>query len=150
MRSYRSSRSNLVQDGWTFITRQHSRSLIYSFTCVCGLQYIGKTNQCLDSRIKQHVPTKIRQRNYFADWINNTYWSSIVEHLINNHNCASSYSVDLFTILSKFYSDYHLKILETIHIHIHKPSLPVFLLNHCPHFNCDQRGLKLVVLFFFF
>ena len=29
-------------------------SLIHSFRCVCGLQYIGRTNQYRDSRIKQH------------------------------------------------------------------------------------------------
>ena len=114
---------------------QHSRSLIYSFTYVCRLQYILRTNQCLDSRIK-HVPTKIRQGNYFADRINNTYRSSIAEHLINNCNCASSNSVDLFTILRKSHSDYHLKVLETIHIFTHKLSL------------CKQRecllGLNLI------
>ena len=114
---------------------QHSSSLIYSFTCVCGLQYIRRTNQCPDSRIK-HVPTKIWQGNYFADRINNTYGSSIAEHLINNSNCASSYCVDFLTILSKSHSDYHLKILETIHILNHKPSL------------CKQRecllGLNLI------
>ena len=52
---------------------QHSNSLIYSFRCVCGLQYIGRTNQRLDARIKQHMPTKIRLGNYFADHINDTY-----------------------------------------------------------------------------
>ena len=56
----------------TFSPTQNS-SLIYSFKCVCGLQYIGRTNQRLDSRIKQHVHTKIRQGNYFADRINSSY-----------------------------------------------------------------------------
>ena len=91
--------------------------------CVCGLQYIGRTNQRLDSRIK-HVPTeKKRQGNYFADRMINTYWYSIAEHLINNRNSAASNNSDLFTILSKSHSDYRLKVLETIHILCHKPSL---------------------------
>ena len=47
------------------------------------------------------MPTNIRLGNYFADYINNTYGSSITEHLINNRDCASSYSADLFTILSR-------------------------------------------------
>ena len=55
--------------------------------------------------------------------MNNTYESSIVEHLINNHNCASSDSAVLFSILSKSHSDYLLKVLETIYILTHKPSL---------------------------
>ena len=100
---------------------QHGSSLIYSFRCDCGLQYNRRTNERLDSRIKQLVPTNIRQGNYFADQINNTYASSIAEHLINNRNCASSYSADLFTIPCKSHSDYHQMVLETIRILTHKP-----------------------------
>ena len=84
---------------------QHSSALIYSFRCTCGLQYIGRTGQRLDARVKQHVPTKIQFGNYFADHINNTYVSAIAEHLINNRECASTYSADLFTILSRSHSD---------------------------------------------
>ena len=102
---------------------QHSSALVYSFRCNCGLQYLGRTGQRLDARVKQYVPTKIRLGNYFADHINNTYGSAIAEHLINNRDCVSSFSVDLFTILSRFHSDFHLKVLETIYILTHKPSL---------------------------
>ena len=66
---------------------------------------------------------KIRLGNYFADYINNTYGSAIAEYLINNCDCALSYSADLFTILSRSHSDFHLKVLETIHILTHKLSL---------------------------
>ena len=38
----------------------HNNSLIYLFRSSCGLSYIGRTNQRLDARIKQHAPTKIR------------------------------------------------------------------------------------------
>ena len=37
----------------------HNNSLIYLFSCSCGSCYIGRTNQRLDARIKQHVPMKI-------------------------------------------------------------------------------------------
>ena len=102
---------------------QHSSALIYSFRCVCSLHYIGRTNQRLNAWIKQHVPTKKRLGNYFSDHINNTYRSSIAEYLINNRDCASSYLADQFTILSRFHSDFHLKVFETIHILTHKQSL---------------------------
>ena len=102
---------------------KHSSALICSFRYTCGLQYIRRTGQRLGARIKQHVPTKIRLGNYFADYINNTHGSAIAEHLINNRECASTYSADLFTILSRYHSDFHLKVLETIYILIHKPSL---------------------------
>ena len=102
---------------------QHSSALVYSFRCTFGLQYIRRTCQRLDARVKQHVPTKIRLGNYFADHINNTYGSVIAKHLINNRECASTYSADLFTIFSWSPSDFYLKVLETIYILTHKPSL---------------------------
>ena len=80
---------------------------------------IGRTGQRLDEWFKQHVPTKIRLGNYFADHINNTYGSAIAEHLINNREYASTYIADLFTILSRSHSDIHLKVLETPYILIH-------------------------------
>ena len=56
------------------------------------------------------MPTKIWQGNYFADHINNTYGSSIADHLINNRDCASSNDVDLFIILSRSHLDFHLSV----------------------------------------
>ena len=50
-----------------FSPPQHSSALIYSFRCTCGLQYIGRTGQRVDARIKLHVPRKIRQENYFCN-----------------------------------------------------------------------------------
>ena len=93
---------------------------IYIF---CGLQYVGRPGQRLDARVKQHAPTKIWQGNSFVDHINNTYGSAIAEHLINNRDCASTYSADLFTILSRSHSDLYLKVLEAVYILTHKPSL---------------------------
>ena len=106
-----------------FSLPQHSNVLIFSFRCTCGLQYIGRTGQRLDARVKQHAPTKIWLENYFADHINNTYGFAIAEYLIDNCEYASTYSADLFTILSRSHSDFYLKVLETIYILTHKPSL---------------------------
>jgi len=88
------------------------------------MQYIGRTNQRLDARIKQHVPTKIRNGIVGPkDVLRNTYGSSIGEHLISNPNCANSFSVDWFSVESKSHSFFHLKILETLYILTSKPSL---------------------------
>ena len=65
------------------------------------------------------------ERNWLADKINNTYRSAIAE-LFYNCNCTFSYSDDLFTVLSKSLSDFHLKVLETVHILTYKPSLCKF------------------------
>ena len=62
------------------------------------------------------VPVRVQLGSCFADHINNTYGFAIVEHLINNRECASTYSADLFTILSRSHSDFHLKLLDTIHL----------------------------------
>ena len=43
-----------------FLPLHHNSSLIYSLKYNCGEQCIGRTNQRLHVRIKQHVPTKIR------------------------------------------------------------------------------------------
>ena len=73
--------------------------------------YDGEGNvKVVSLGIDEHVPTKIRLGNYFADHINNKYGSAIAEHLINNRDCASSYIADLFTILSMSHSYFHLKM----------------------------------------
>ena len=33
---------------------------IYQFTCDCGNSYIGRTDRCLNSRIKEHLPKWVR------------------------------------------------------------------------------------------
>ena len=101
------------------IPPHHNNSLIYLFRCSCSSHYIGRINQRLDARIKLHVPTKIH--NFIGgrtDNLRNTYGSSIAENLINNCDCAVNFSVDLFSILSKSHSSFHLKVFETIFIFI--------------------------------
>ena len=101
----------------------HDNSLIYLFWYSCGSSYIGRTNQKLDARIK-HVPTKIW--NFIGgpmDNLRNIYESSIAEHLINNCGCAEKFRVDLFSVLSKSHSSFHLKVLEIIHILTGRQSL---------------------------
>lgn len=61
----------------------HNNSLIYSFKCSCVSHYIGRTTQRLDVRIKQNVPTKIRNLKYSSsDILTHTYESSIMDPLI--------------------------------------------------------------------
>ena len=37
-------------------------SVIYEFRCKCDSGYVGRTNQRLGDRIKQHVPSNIRNK----------------------------------------------------------------------------------------
>ena len=34
----------------------HHSKVIYKFLCYCNSRYIGRTSQCLEEQIKQHVP----------------------------------------------------------------------------------------------
>ena len=43
----------------------HQKSLVvYELSCRCEAQYVGRTTQRLEDRIKQHVPTSIRKKTH--------------------------------------------------------------------------------------
>ena len=101
----------------TFFPPHHNNCLIYSFKCSCGLRYIGKTNQRLDARIKQHVSTKIRNFNVGQiDNLKNIYGSLGQNILLKNGDLTEKFKVCLFSILSKSHSSFHLKVLQTNYI----------------------------------
>ena len=37
----------------------HQRNVIYQFVCHCDSQYVGRMSQCIEERIKQHIPKSI-------------------------------------------------------------------------------------------
>ena len=53
------------------------------------------------------------------------YQSSIANHLAENPECRLKYSDSCFVPLSRGRSNRHLKMLESVYIHIHKPNLCV-------------------------
>ena len=40
--------------------------IIYKFQCCCDATYIGRISQCLDIRVRQHVPRGIRDRTTYG------------------------------------------------------------------------------------
>ena len=105
----------------------HNNSLVYLLRHSCSSRYIGRTNQKLDA-------TKIH--NFIGgstDNLRNTYRCSIAKHFINNQDCAVNFTMDLFSILNKLHSPFHLKVLETIYI----------LSGRLPF--CDQRECLLAL-----
>lgn len=71
--------------------------------------YIYIYIQCLDMRIKQHIPTKIRNHTLsLTGRVPNTYGSTICEHLLNNRGCAANFSADWFAVLSRLHLLFHL------------------------------------------
>ena len=90
----------------------HINSVMYNvYTCSCGSDYIGRTSNRLDLRIKQHLPARILNRELKRGQLVNT---SIADHMINNRECVADFNVDRFSILSRSHSLYHLKVLETL------------------------------------
>ena len=99
----------------------HINSVIYKYTCSCGSDYIGRTSNRLDLRIKQHLPARILNLELKKGQLVNT--SSIADHMINSRECVADFNVDRFSILSRSYSLYYLKVLETFYVRSFQPSL---------------------------
>ena len=101
----------------------HINSVIYKYTCSCGSDYIGRTSNRLDLRIKQHLPAHILNLELKRGQLANTYGSSIAEQMINSRECVADFNVDIFSILSRSHSIFHLKVLETLYVRSLQPSL---------------------------
>ena len=72
----------------------HINSVIYKYTCSCGSDYIGRTSNRLDLRIKQHLPARILNLELKRGQLANTSGSSIAEHMINSWECVADFNVD--------------------------------------------------------
>ena len=100
-------------------------SVIYEFTCQCDSGYVGHTTQRLGDRIKQHVPSKIRNktapqrkqppRSCRSRNTIKTIDSAIGQHLLDNPDCAKLYNDDMFRIIGRARSSFHLAVLESIY-----------------------------------
>ena len=92
--------------------------------------YVGRTTQRLGDMIKQHVisnirnktapqreqpPQSCRSRNTVK-----TSDSAIGQHLLDNPDCAKLYNDNMFRIISRARSSFHLAVLESIYIQTKK------------------------------
>ena len=102
---------------------QHINSVIYKYTCSCGSDYVGRTSNRLDLRIRQHLPARILNLRLKRGQLANTSGSSIAEHMINSRECVADFNVERFSILSRSHSPFHLKVLETFYVQSLQPSL---------------------------
>ena len=116
----------------------HINSVIYKYKCSCGSDYIGRTSNRLDLRIKQHLPARILNRELKRGQLANTSGSSIAEHMINSTECVADFNVDRFSILSRSHSIFHLKVLETLYVRSLQPSF-------CKQSDC-LLGLNVISL----
>ena len=93
----------------------------------------GRTTQRLGDRIKQHVPSNIRNttalqreqppRSCRSRNTAKTGDSVIGKHLLDKPDCAKLYKDDTFQIIGRARSSFHLAVLESIYIQTKKPPL---------------------------
>ena len=88
----------------------HINSVIYKYTCSCGWDYVGRTSNRLDLRIRQHFLARILNIKLIRGQLTNTSGSSIAEQMINSRECVADFNVDRFSILSRSHSLFHLKV----------------------------------------
>ena len=94
---------------------------------------VGRTTQRLGDRIKQHIPSNIRNkaapqreqppRSCRSRNTVKTSDSDIGLHLLANPDCTKLYNDDIFWIIGRAWSSFHLAVLESIYIQTKKPTL---------------------------
>ena len=102
-------------------------NVIYRFECRCGLRYVGKTTQRLDTRIRQHVPNTLREKptsgQKTKEKTKAKQDSAIAQHLLTNVQCLDAFDKSLFRIISKARTHTILHTLEALYIKHLKPEL---------------------------
>ena len=93
--------------------------LIYKFVCDCGCSYIGRTERCVSTRIKEHLPRWIQTGK------RGTPTSSICKHAVNCDVFTGRDFPSYFSILTSSPFSSSLRILEALFIHRQKPPLCV-------------------------
>lgn len=73
-------------------------SVIYKFKCHCDVVYIGWTNQRLEMRITQHMPTFLHSssQSHVKRTTQVVHDSSIGQHWLDNPDCAADYNDAFF------------------------------------------------------
>lgn len=98
-----------------------SSSIVYKFKYQCEAEYIGRTNQWLETRISQHIPASIRlgSLSLSSRVTRSVHDSAIGEQLLDNPDCAYKYMNNSLTVLHRAHSAYDLHI-EVLHIKLHQ------------------------------
>ena len=100
--------------------------------CECRSRYVGRTNQKLGDRIKQHVTSVIRNKTQPSReqpdrQCRSSHFigcdSAVGKHLLFNKSCAETYSDGNFRILYKCLSAIQLKVMEALSIKLNDPDL---------------------------
>ena len=92
-------------------------SVIYKFCCEqCSSEYVGSTTRSLLVRASEHAGRSYRTNNRLAA----PTQSTVRDHA---ETCGSPITLNQFSIISSCTNEINLRILESIYIHNHKPSI---------------------------
>ena len=97
--------------------------LIYKFECRCSSTYIGRTCQCLEVRISQHIPSGIISKGRQTPGNSQAMDSAIGEHFLAINSCRTNYRDNCFSVLHRARDKIHLNVLEATYITIGRSSL---------------------------
>ena len=132
-RALPSIQKDCVPLGEHFHPTNQKSSVIFEFTCQCDSGYVGRTTQRLGDRIKQHVPSNIRNktapqreqppRSCRSRNTVKTSDSAIGQHLLDNPDWEKLYNDDMFRIIGRGRSSFHLAVLESIYIKTKKAAI---------------------------
>ena len=101
--------------------------LVYKFNCRCNSTYIGRTSQCLEVRIRQHVPRGILNSGWSTSGHSQAMDSATGEHILTTNSCRTDYLDDWFSVLHRARNKIHLDLIEAIYISLDRS------------FQCRQR-----------
>ena len=97
-------------------------SILYLFTCTCGVRYLGHTTRRLSKRVSEHCPAALRKGTV------KTINSSILEHLVDSGhqvNAQDAFKI-FYSVSRRFPKALRKRILSTaeaIAIRVLKPEL---------------------------
>ena len=103
----------------------YKSNVVYKYTCCCDRSYVGKTEQILLKRIREHIPLYVEK--HLIGWNSDAKMptakpsmdklaSSIARHLLENPKCGLNYSDEQFKIISYARNAFHLSVLEALFI----------------------------------
>ena len=118
--------------------KQRNQTKPYKFKFRCNSIYIGRTSQCLEVRVRQHVPRDILNSDRLASGHLQALDSDIGEHLLTINSCRTNNQDDWFSVLYRTWSKIHLNILEAIYIFFRSP---LSLITHNLHILGNILGV---------
>ena len=96
-------------------TSQRQNTCIFEFTCICGSKYIGRTERCLPTRIREYLPKGI------LNSVDKTPQNSITEHLLDSEH--STDFINSFKVINKHSKNQLFEYAEACAIRIYRPNL---------------------------